>query len=965
MGDASAAQLVGRSGELARLDAVLAGLGQSGVPAVIDIAGEPGIGKSRLLGEACARAQQAGFTVLRGRATEYEQHVPFQAFTDALADAAPGSPAADPALAEAGAVLHDIRHVPGDASHAGATARFGTHRAIAEFFARLGERGLVLAIDDLHWADPASRELVDHLVRHPARGRVLLVVARRSRQTPTSLTAALTRGADSGAVLHLALEPLPEQESLRTLALDVPEDHAKQLYTASEGNPLYLLSLLHAYRNGAPLRSITAHGDATDAVGVPSGLAALLLDELTALTEPQRRIVDAVAALGDHATSAMLAVATGLPVRCVEDQTGALVVRDVLRAGPGGRWALRHPLVRALVYENVAPHRRAEVHRRAAQELARSGAPATERAHHVERSLTDWDPSAAAVLSEAAAQFASTAPATAAHLLDVVLGRMPDTPAHTRRRGELVLARARALGVSGNSRESRNLLHTLIEASGKDHPELRTQAIAQCAVMERHLGHSPEATALLRRELSRNPGPSPSQAVSLRLALGMSALLTASYPDARADVAQAVAVARSDDDPTGEAAALALAALGEAYEGETEAATRFADAACRLADALTDPGLTDLCESLVWLGWAEVVLERYPDAERHITRGLDIARRSGQLHVLPHLLTSRAFLHLNTCRLPSALEAAEEAESIARAAGSGDLLAFTLAIKTLVLLLARPLGDNSALTTGEEAVAATSGSKGWWSALAWCMLGHATFVSGDPHRAQEAIMTAGGGTELPLLQPSVRPGQLDSLAGAALAAGDIDQAERWAAQAEREADRLGLGGQRAAALRAGAALAEHRGDTGEAVRLLDAATEEYVRCGQPLWEAYSLLRAAPLVQSAGQGPRAAAMWHRAHRIAVGGGARLLVDLAELIRPQVMAEATAIPAELAELTPRELEVAGLVAAGLSNQDIAARLHLSRRTVETHLSSIYRKASVPSRSALAGLMIRIGLDSKRNT
>lgn len=959
VGGTNAAQLVGRSAELARLDAVLTSLGQPGVPAVVDIAGEPGIGKSRLLGEACARAQQAGFTVLRGRATEYEQHVPFQAFTDALADAAPGPPAADPALAEAGAVLRDIRHAPGDASHAGAAARFGTHRAIAAFLARLGERGLVLAIDDLHWADPASRELVDHLVRHPARGRVLLVVARRSRQTPTSLTAALTRGADSGAVLHLALEPLPEQESIRTLALDVPEDDAKQLYTASEGNPLYLHSLLHAYRNGAPLRSITAHADATDAVGVPSGLAALLLDELTALTEPQRGIVEAVATLGDHATSAMLAVATGLPVPYVEDETGALMVRDVLRAGPGGRWALRHPLVRALVYENIAPHQRAEVHRRAAQELGRRGAPATERAHHVERSLTDWDPQAAAVLSEAAAQFASTAPATAAHLLDVVLTRMPDTPAHTRRRGELVLARARALGVSGNSRESRNLLHTLIEASGKDHPELRTQAIAQCAVMERHLGHSPEATALLRRELSRHPGPSPAQAVSLRLALGMSALLTASYPEVRADVAQAVAVARSDDDATGEAAALALAALGEAYEGETEAAARFADAACRLADALTDPGLTDLCESLVWLGWAEVVLERYTDAERHITRGLDIARRSGQLHVLPHLLTSRAFVHLHTCRLPSALEAAEEAESIARAAGSGDLLAFTLAIKTLVLLLTRPLGDDSALRTGEEAVAATSGSKGWWSALAWCMLGHATFVSGDPHRAKEAIMTAGGGTELPLLQPSVRPGQLDTLAAAALAAGDIDQAGRWAAQAAREAGRLGLGGQRAAALRAGASLAEHRGDIDEAVRLLDEATQEYVHCGQPLWEAYSLLRAAPLVQRAGQGPRAAAMWHRAHRIAAGGGARLLVDLAELIRPQVMAEATAIPAELAELTPREFEVAGLVAEGLSNQDIAARLHLSRRTVETHLSSIYRKASVPSRSALAGLMTRIGL------
>ncbi|MGW7259499.1 ATP-binding protein [Streptomyces sp. NPDC054834] len=950
------AQLVCRISELARIDAVLADLGQTGVARVVDVSGEPGIGKSRFLAEVCARARQAGYTVLRGRGTEYEQHVPYQAFTDAFADAAPGTPVTGPAPA---AVLHGVRHAPEGAPDSGATARFALHRTISALLSRLAQPGLVLAIDDLHWADPASRELVDHLIRHPAHGRVLLVLTRRTRQTPTSLTAALARGADSGAVLHVGLGPLPEQESIRTLAHDLPPEYARELYAASEGNPLYLLSLVHAYRNGAPLRGITAHHHSTDALGVPGGLAALLLDELTSLTAAQRRVVEAVAALGDHATTAMLTVVTDSPVQEVEEQTRALSIRDVLRLGPGGRWALRHPMVRALVYENASPAWRAEVHRRAARELAQSGAPATERAHHVERSLTGWDPQAAAVLSEAAAQFASTAPATAAHLLDVVLNRMPDTPGNARRRGELVLARARALGVSGNLRESRDLLHTLIDTSGKDHPELRTEAIAQCAVMERHLGHSPEATALLRRELSRTPGPPAGQAVSLRLALGMSALLTASYPEVRVDVVQAVAVARAHDDPTGEAAALALAALGEAYEGETEAAAQFADAAGELADALTDPDLTDVCESLVWLAWAEALLDRCADAERHIDRGLDIARRSGQLHVLPHLLTSRAFVCLHTCRLPSALESAEEAESIARAVGSSDLLAFTLAIKTLVLLLSRPLGDGSALATGEEAVAAAGGSRGWWSALAWCMLGHATYVNGDPYRAQEAITTAGGGRELPLLQPSIRPGQLDTLVGAALASGDLDRATRWAAQAAREAHRLGLGGQRAAAFRAEAALAEHRGEIDKAVRLLDAATEEYAHCGLALWEAYSLLRAAPLVQRTGQGPRAAAMWHRAHRIAVRGDARLLVDLAELIRPQVMADAPAMPEELAALTTRELEVAGMVAEGLSNQDIASRLHLSRRTVETHLSSIYRKVSVPSRSALASLMTRVGL------
>ncbi|MFJ1805729.1 MULTISPECIES: ATP-binding protein [unclassified Streptomyces] len=980
-GGADVEQLVGRSAELDRFDAVLADLGRAGAVSAVDISGEPGIGKSRLLIEVCARARRAGFTVLRGRATEYEQHVPYQVFTDALADAAFETARSVPFPTETGAALYGVQgrhdggaatalfgfhaeagalsYGPGEGSDGGTAARFGPWRALAALLARLGDPGVVLALDDLHWADPASRELVDHLVRHPPRGRVLLVVARRARQTPTSLNAALTRGIDAGAVLHLPLGPLPERESIQALAGDLPPARAGQLYAASEGNPLYLRSLLDAYRSGAAPGGAGVHADITDASGVPSGLAALLLDELTGLSGPQRRLAEAVAVLGDQATTGMLALVTDAPAPALEEHTDTLTARDVLRPGPGDRWALRHPLVRALVYENTSPVRRADLHRRTARELGRRGAPAADRAHHVERSLTGWDPEAAAVLSEAAEQFLSTAPATTAHLLDVVLRHLPATPDHARRRGELTLARARALGVSGALSESRNLLHLLIEMSGRSHPDLRAEAIARCAVLERHLGHSPEATALLRRELSRTPGPPPSQDVSLRLALGMSALLTASYPEARADVARAVTVARADNNAQGEAAALALAALGEAYEGHTASAAGFADEARALTDALTDPDLTELCESLVWLAWAEALLERYADAERHITRGLDIARRSGQLHVLPHLLTNRAFVCLHTCRLPAALKAAEEAEAIARAAGSSDLLAFTLAIKTLALLLGRPLGDGSALAAGEEAVAAAGGSKGWWGTLAWCMLGHAAFVNGDPHRAREAIVTAGGGPELPLLQPSIRPGQLDTLVGIALASGDPDQAGRWAAQAAREAKRLGLGGQRAAALRAEATLAEHHGDTHKAVRLLDAATQEYASCGLTLWEAYCLLRAAPLVKRAGQGQRAAAMWHRAHRIAADGGARLLVDLAGSIRPQVVQETAMLPPRLADLTPRELDIAGLVAEGLSNQSIAARLHLSPRTVETHLSSIYRKASVPSRSALAVLMTRNGV------
>ncbi|MEU1192457.1 ATP-binding protein [Streptomyces sp. NPDC005859] len=252
-------QLVGRSAELDRFDAVLADLGRAGAVSAVDISGEPGIGKSRLLIEVCARARRAGFTLLRGRATEYEQHVPFQVFTDALADAVFETAPSAPFPTETGAGLYGVlgRHDggaatalfgfraeagglsygPGEGSDGGAAARFGPWHALAALLARLGDPGVALALDDLHWADPASRELVNHLVRHPPRGRVLLVLARRSRQTPTSLNAALTRGIDAGAVLHLPLGPLPERESIQALAGDLPAGPGRAVVRGRRGQP--------------------------------------------------------------------------------------------------------------------------------------------------------------------------------------------------------------------------------------------------------------------------------------------------------------------------------------------------------------------------------------------------------------------------------------------------------------------------------------------------------------------------------------------------------------------------------------------------------------------------------------------------------------------------------------------------------------------------------------------------------
>jgi DNA-binding NarL/FixJ family response regulator len=112
------------------------------------------------------------------------------------------------------------------------------------------------------------------------------------------------------------------------------------------------------------------------------------------------------------------------------------------------------------------------------------------------------------------------------------------------------------------------------------------------------------------------------------------------------------------------------------------------------------------------------------------------------------------------------------------------------------------------------------------------------------------------------------------------------------------------------------------------------------------------------MRATGDTSRAAAMWTRGHRLASSGGARLFVGVAEDHRPPVIGERPAHVDELAVLTTREREIAQLVAEGRTSHAIATKLYLSRRTVETHVSRVYRKTGVSSRVGLVALMARNG-------
>lgn len=949
--------LVGRKAELGLLDTVIDRLGRGGPP-LVDITGAAGIGKSRLMAELCLRARRRGVTVLRGRAAEYERHLPFHPFADAFVDLDDHPPHAAPDMLDAvSRILGGRGAVPSPGAVPGTADRFGFHRSLAGLLAQLGRAGgLVVALDDVHWADPASLELLDHLVRHPVPGPVVLVVARRDRQTPTALTAALTRGVDTEAVLRIGLAPLAEQECVEGLAHDLPRAQAEQLYAAGEGNPLYFLSLLHAHREGAARRRTSSWASAGDGLGeLPTGLGALLLNELTPLTPSQHRTLEAIAVLGDHAVASVIRRATGRTDAELDDDLGTLARRDLVRLDPGGRMVLRHPVIRTLVHESTAARRHVEIHRAAAAELARTGAPAVEQAPHIERSVTTWDPQAYAVLRQAAEQTASTAPTISAHWLRAALRLLPDTVERGAERRDLMLRRARALGVAGGLRESRDLLHKVISTAGPDETGVRTSAVVQCALTERHLGRYPEAIALLRRELSRQPELSASDRVSIGLELSSSAPHNAPYPQMRGEVARTLADARALGNELGEAGALAVAAFGEAYEGGVAAASAYAAQAAGMLDGLPDDDLTALCEPLGRLGWAEAFLGRFTDAERHADRGLGIARRSGQVYLLPLLLLCKAHVRIQTCRLPSALELADEAEDIARGIGSSELLAFVLANKAQVRIAASAPGDAEALAAAEEAVASMGASDNWRASMAWCMLGYAALTGGDPHRALAALLRAGG-DDLRGLQPSMRPLLSELLVTAALATGNVDSASAWSERARKEAEQLGLPVQRASAMRSAAQLALHHDDHARAATLLSGAAAECARSGAVFWEARSLLLAAPVMTAAGFGARGAAMWEQGRRLATGGGAGLLIGLAEMTRPSEPRTSSTAPPWLASLTTREREVAELVTEGLTNQAIAARLYLSPRTVETHVSRVFRKTGVATRAGLAALMAR---------
>ncbi len=948
-----AARLVGRREALRAFDEAL-DASAAGLFRFLLLVGEPGAGKTRLLGELAGAAERGGLATRCGRAAEFEQEMPFAAVIDALDDQVE---ALLPGLAtrlgqETSALLASVlpalrtafpARVATAAPALGSdlTSRLRVYRAMRRLLEELAATdGLVLVLDDVHWADSASVELLDHLVRHPPRGRVLIAIAYRPAQACARLAALLGFAGSRGR--EVPVGPLTLDEAGELLGPHLSRTRCQALYQASGGNPFYLEALARM-DPGPQLTLDDAEGTQLPPELPPAVRAALRL-ELAGLAPVSLRVAQAAAVVADEFEPKLAAIAAEVTQDEALTALNDMAARDIVRPASPGWLRFRHPLVRRAAYDSAAPGWRFGAHARIAAHLALTGAPAARRAHHVERSAPFGDQAAIATLVEAASDAAAQAPATAAHWLEAALKIMPVEADGRDRQLDLLLEIAKLRAVSGQLVEGREAAREALRRLPSGDYARRALAARFCALVERQLDRPHEARAILLSELRRIPDPQSAVAVPLRTRLVAESLM-------RGDVRAAQAVLDlmpEGPDAAESSVAVAIAALRPlpAYAlGQIADAARFIESAGQLVAAASDDELADWLDAIAWLCWTETVMGRCGSALAHFDRAVAIARATGQGYIISNLLAGQAQVQTMFGRLAEASSAAEEATEVARLLGSGHQLVFALAQQCLVQSWSG--ADQLAVRLGEEAVRTGEGNGEWSGAQAHYALAVALINAGRSEAGRAAMARACESSNRQRLDRRSLLSACEIMAGLEAASGDYGEASRWAGRAAKVAypgQEATAGLARAHALR-GSRPRDAAEVAVEAAQLFDVA-------GLLIDSGRARLCAGLACVAADDGGRARAELAAAAQTFAECGARSLhaIAVSQQRKLGVKVSAPRRRGRANGLTQRELEVVKLVGEGYTNQQIAESLFVSIRTVETHLSHIFAKLGVTTRTGI---------------
>ncbi len=925
------AGFVGRDHELAALRERLADAA-AGRGAMVLLAGPPGIGKSALAEELVAAAPAEHCAVLRGQATDDPGAPPLWLWRHVLR----ALRGAGPELSGGGALS------PGARTDDVLAARFRFAATVSEALAAAGR--LLLVLEDLHWADDASLHLLRRIVADLPAMPVLVLGTLRDRAGDAVLPDLLrTPGTDL-----IAVRALDAAETGRYLGSRVPgigPGTADQAHRISGGSPLYLRFLARALASAGPTADVsTLVHDAPELTWMVAGL-------MRGLPADHRDILETAALLGETMDPRLVAAVCGRSRTEVSAAIAGGVAAGVAVADPDGTYRFAHALVRDGVVAGLAPARRSALHRAAADVLAMRDDAALRFAGQISGHLLLADPGQDDLLE--AARWARLGASAATDALgfhaavDLLRGAVrgydvagvpaADMAALLVDLGTAEFRAGRPLEAVAECEKA----VAFAESAG------RADLLAAAALVVQDIGHPPVAVRidrLCRRALAADGLTDVLRARVLAQRACALDEINERGP-LRAMSADALELARSTGDPVAEFDAIRARVRAISMKSEPVELAALADRAKELAPRVDQP-----LAALWGPKWAMDAALQAGDlagAVRQIDLMRELADRTGLALARWHQLRAEAGIAITHGDFTAALAISAAADLVAdglddfSARGMGYVFVSTLAVLR---------GDPAAIDPGWEQIVDSAPQMPitlMWRLIVLMLLG----------RTDEARVVYDRLRDYP--EPQEWDGRwvgtVVGMVPAMIEFDDVATAERtYRILATHEMPSLGgsfmaytVGGLQHTTGR----LARFLGLPGAERHLRDGLAVNRSVGSRP-WAALCQLDLAGLLLERGDLTEARALTEGAaaefRRMDMPGPLRQADDQLRAIDE---AGRAADP-----LTTREREISGLVAEGLSNKEIAGRLYLSERTVETHIRNTLTKLGLANRTQLTTWMLR---------
>jgi DNA-binding CsgD family transcriptional regulator/tetratricopeptide (TPR) repeat protein len=933
----SSPRLVGRGAELAALRAAL-DTARTGHGRVVVVVGDAGLGKTRLLDRFAGEVGDA--TVFTGGGIPLAGDAPYAPLIDVFRALSALHPPAAPVLLQAG---QGPRPDPLGGTRLLAAAGAAVHAAAAS-------GPLVVAVEDLHWVDAATRDVLAYLARAIRDDPVLLLTTARAEELAAGGPAALfvTELLRLPHAQRITLPPLPDPD-IRALAgaiADPPLPPAvlDRLVRRAAGNPLFAEELLAA----------DPTGDA-----VPDTVREVVLARFDRLPGDGRRVVRAAAVLGREVAEPVLAAVAP------DDLDGlTAAVRHGFLTAAGGSYAFRHPLIQETVYADTPLPQRRRMHRAAARALdvpqpaapvAELAGRAAQVAHH--RRHAGEEPAAVrAALRAGELAMAAHAPADALTHYRYALSTDHIGVSEWEQAAE-------AASMAGDNELAKRLAARVVEAVDPAREPvraaLRLERLARFSWLG---GDTAGARVAYERSLRAIPAVPSTARARILAAAAQNLMLQGRNAAALANGLEAIEVAAAADAPAERAHATDTVGTSLAKLGRHAAGVALLREAIGLASALGDEAEVARCYVNLTEAYGDA--RRIGDAERAGEEGLTRVAASGLARpfagpILGNLLHGlylacrwdellRRF-DLGMADDPPAWSSVPMLAVRARVAlARGDLDTAAGTVATMAAVPGVPadpqFGPLTAVLTAELAAA-----RGAYRQARAALDRAAQMLDGkDDQPPRQALTVVAVRVEADALEAAGRAGRRTDAGAAA------ERADRHLAAATSALSRaVAAGGEHNAPFALALAVA-----SAERTRIgpepPDPAVWQRVAddpLADPYLTARSRFREAESWLARRARRRASVALAAAGEIADAlGAAPLAAEVAGLGRRARLAPPERPPARATDplgLTPREREVIALLHAGLSNAQIARTLFISEKTASVHVSNILRKLGVTSR------------------